>query len=123
MRPETKQNESALVCAAQRRDKEALQLLLARNWFWLKYREPAEQALKDARKSPRTRRFEFRTDAPSLRTPFNWRSYLDRWRRPNPPAAPQPKPDDQPGKNDGFDKIQEQMRELQQRLDKLEKNQ
>jgi len=36
MRLETKQNESALVCAAQRRDKEALQLLLARNWSWLK---------------------------------------------------------------------------------------
>ncbi len=30
------QNESALVCAAQQRDKEALQLLLARNWAWLK---------------------------------------------------------------------------------------
>lgn len=37
MRPETRQqNESALVCAAQRRDKEALQLLLTRNWSWLK---------------------------------------------------------------------------------------
>jgi RNA polymerase sigma-70 factor (ECF subfamily) len=36
MRLETKQNESALVCAAQRRDKEALQLLLTRNWSWLK---------------------------------------------------------------------------------------
>jgi RNA polymerase sigma-70 factor (ECF subfamily) len=31
-----RQNESALVCAAQRRDKEALQLLLTRNWSWLK---------------------------------------------------------------------------------------
>jgi len=84
-----------------------------------KYREPAEQALKDARKSPRTRRFEFRTDGPSQRTPFNWRSYLDRWRRPGTPAVPQPKPDDQ----QMFDKIQKQMRELQQRLDKLEKHQ
>lgn len=36
MRSETIQNESALVCAAQRRDKEALQLLLTRNWPWLK---------------------------------------------------------------------------------------
>jgi RNA polymerase sigma-70 factor (ECF subfamily) len=37
MRPETRQqNESALVCEAQRRDKEALQLLLTRNWSWLK---------------------------------------------------------------------------------------
>jgi RNA polymerase sigma factor (sigma-70 family) len=32
----TAQNESALACAAQRGDKEALQLLLNRNWGWLK---------------------------------------------------------------------------------------
>jgi RNA polymerase sigma-70 factor (ECF subfamily) len=31
-----RQNESALVCAAQRHDKEALQRLLIRNWPWLK---------------------------------------------------------------------------------------
>jgi hypothetical protein len=84
-----------------------------------KYREPAEQALKDARKSPRTRRFEFRTDEPSRRAPSNWRSYLDRWRRPGTPAAPPAGPGDQ----QMFDKIQKQMRELQQRLDKLEKHQ
>ena len=36
MTVETSQNESALVCAAQQRDKDALQLLLARNWHWLK---------------------------------------------------------------------------------------
>jgi len=36
MATERKQNESALVCAAQRRDKEALQRLLTRNWPWLK---------------------------------------------------------------------------------------
>ncbi len=36
MKLETKQNEPALVCAAQRCDKEALQLLLTRNWSWLK---------------------------------------------------------------------------------------
>jgi RNA polymerase sigma factor (sigma-70 family) len=36
MATERKQNESALVCAAQRRDKEALQQLLTRNWPWLK---------------------------------------------------------------------------------------
>lgn len=32
----TEQNESALACAAQRGDKEALQMLLKRNWGWLK---------------------------------------------------------------------------------------
>jgi len=36
MAEEKRQNESALVCAAQRRDKTALQLLLTRNWSWLK---------------------------------------------------------------------------------------
>jgi len=36
MTTERKKNESALVCAAQRSDKEALQLLLVRNWPWLK---------------------------------------------------------------------------------------
>jgi RNA polymerase sigma factor (sigma-70 family) len=33
---ERRQNESALVCAAQRRDKDALQRLLTHNWPWLK---------------------------------------------------------------------------------------
>lgn len=36
MTTERRQNESALVCAAQRRDKEALQRLLIHNWPWLK---------------------------------------------------------------------------------------
>ena len=36
MAEERRQNESGLVCAAQRRDKEALQQLLVRNWPWLK---------------------------------------------------------------------------------------
>ncbi len=33
---EIRQNESALVCAARRGDKEALQMLLRQNWAWLK---------------------------------------------------------------------------------------
>jgi RNA polymerase sigma-70 factor (ECF subfamily) len=36
MGPEKGQNESTLVCAARRGDKEALRLLLADNWTWLK---------------------------------------------------------------------------------------
>jgi RNA polymerase sigma factor (sigma-70 family) len=36
MTSERSQNESTLVCAAQRHDKEALQRLLIRNWSWLK---------------------------------------------------------------------------------------
>lgn len=36
MTGEQRQNESTLVCAAQRGDKDALCLLLTRNWAWLK---------------------------------------------------------------------------------------
>ena len=36
MTTERRQNESALVCAAQRHDKAAFQLLLTHNWTWLK---------------------------------------------------------------------------------------
>jgi len=36
MRKKTRQNESALVCAARKGDKKSLQLLLERNWAWLK---------------------------------------------------------------------------------------
>ncbi len=79
-----------------------------------KYREPAEQALKDARKAS----VESKQEQGSWRRwPSNWRSYLDRFRRQGPPAVPS-EPDEQM-----FDKIQEQMRELQKRLDKLEKSQ
>ncbi|MBN2181085.1 MAG: RNA polymerase sigma factor [Sedimentisphaerales bacterium] len=36
MKTKKRQNESALVCSAQRGDKEALQTLLTRNWAWMK---------------------------------------------------------------------------------------
>jgi len=36
MATQTRQNESALVCAARQGDKEALRLLLMQNWAWLK---------------------------------------------------------------------------------------
>ena len=36
MTMQARQNESGLVCAAQQCDKKALQLLLKRNWAWLK---------------------------------------------------------------------------------------
>ena len=36
MSPETRQNESALVCAARQGDKGALRILLMQNWAWLK---------------------------------------------------------------------------------------
>ncbi len=36
MNPRMRQNESALVCAARQGDKDALRILLMRNWTWLK---------------------------------------------------------------------------------------
>lgn len=80
-----------------------------------KYHAPAEQALKDARKAST----ETKADRPSWwRRPSNWRSYMDKLRPGSTPAAPPSGPDGQM-----FDKIQKQMRELQQRLDRLEKHQ
>jgi hypothetical protein len=79
-----------------------------------KYRKPAEQAVKDARQAARTRGFYHEFDPQS----FNFRPYLDRMRPDiNRPLAPFG-----PG-NDIFDRVERQMRELRQRLDKLEKQQ
>jgi hypothetical protein len=79
-----------------------------------KYRKPAEQAIKDARKDAKRNKFYQNFDPQS----FNWKSYLDKIRPDiNPPFEPF-----MPG-NEMFDKIQKQMKELQQRLDKLEKQQ
>jgi hypothetical protein len=79
-----------------------------------KYRKSAEQAVKDARKAAKSRKFYQNFDPQS----FNWKPYLDKIRPGiNPPFAPF-----RPG-NEMFDKIQKQMKELQQRLDKLEKRQ
>ncbi len=36
MNLQTRQNESVLVCAARQGDKDALRILLMRNWAWLK---------------------------------------------------------------------------------------
>lgn len=84
-----------------------------------KYRQPAEQALKDAQNTFKARKFEFKTDESSDRTQSRLRSYLDRWRRPGTPAAP---PQLKPDEKQMLDKIQEQMRQMQERLDKLEKS-
>jgi hypothetical protein len=79
-----------------------------------KYRKPAEQAVKDAREAAKTRGFYHELDPQS----FNWRPYLDRIRPDiNRPLAPSG-----PG-SDIFDRVEKQMRELRQRLDKLEKQQ
>ena len=82
-----------------------------------KYRKPAEQAVKDARKASGTRKHEMSVTTPHPSgLPFNWWSYIDRTNSHiNPPVTPFG-PGDQM-----FDAIKKQMQELQQRLDKLEK--
>lgn len=79
-----------------------------------KYREPAAQALKDAKKASAKAEAERRPQ----RVPSSWRPFLDRLRPgANPPA-------DRLGPNEQtIEKMQKQMRELQQRMDKLEKQQ
>jgi len=76
------------------------------------YRKSAKEAIGDHR---RNSKFEVRTPPPSGGSPAGgqgWRSYYDRLRsRINPPEDKR------------FDKMQEQMRQLQERLDKLEKRQ
>jgi len=74
-----------------------------------KYREPAEQAIKDARKAVKTRKFFHNIDPKS----FDWKPYFDKIR-------PDLKAPFGPG-DEIFDAIKKQMKELQQRLDKLEK--
>jgi len=77
-----------------------------------KYQKPAEQAIKDARKTATSRKFYQHFETPS----FDWPSYFDKIRpdftAPNMSFGPP---------NEMFEKIQKQMKELQQRLDKLEK--
>jgi hypothetical protein len=77
-----------------------------------KYQEAAGQAIKDARKATKSRKFYQHLETP----PFDWQSYADRFRHnfkyPDMPFEPA---------DEMFDAIKRQMKELQQRLDKLEK--
>jgi hypothetical protein len=77
-----------------------------------KYRKTAAQAVEDARNAAKTRKFYHNFDPQS----FNWKPYFDRIR----PDMDQPFEPFGPG-NEMFDSIKRQMKELQQRLDKLEK--
>ena len=79
-----------------------------------KYREPAEQAVKDARTAAITRQFYKGFDPQS----FDWKPYFDNLKLDiNPPAT-----FFGPG-DEKFDAINKQMKELQKRLNKLEKSQ
>jgi hypothetical protein len=77
-----------------------------------KYQEAAGQAIKDARKAAGSKKFYHNLDPQS----FNFKPYLDKIR----PDIDSPFGPFRQG-NEMYDRIQEQMKELQQRLDKLEK--
>jgi PDZ domain len=80
-----------------------------------KYRKAAEQALKDAKKASAKREEEQRS---WWRRPFSWRPNFERmWPRGNAPVAPFGP------NNQMFEQMRKQIRELQQRLDRLEKHQ
>jgi len=78
-----------------------------------KYQKPAEQAIKDARKDAKSKKFHHNLDPQA----FNFRPYFDKIRPDidTPSFAPF-----RPG-NEMYDRIQKQIKEMQQRLDKLEK--
>jgi len=77
-----------------------------------KYQKPAEQAVKDAQKAAKTRKFYQNFNPQS----FNWKPYFEKMR----PDFKAPIVPFGPG-DEMFDAIKKQMKELQQRLDKLEK--
>ena len=81
-----------------------------------KYQKPAEQAIKDARKAAKTRKFDEFFGPRYGQKQFDWKPYIDKMRPYiNPPIERFGPPDEM------FDAIKKQMKELQQRLDKLEK--
>ncbi|TKJ38865.1 MAG: hypothetical protein CEE38_03980 [Planctomycetes bacterium B3_Pla] len=80
-----------------------------------KYRKVAEDAVENARKTSKTRRFDRRIKALTWRPPPDWKNYFDKLH----PRNYAPAPPFGRG-NEIFDKIQKQMRELRQRLEELE---
>lgn len=83
-----------------------------------KYREPAEEAVKNAQKTAKTKRYDIRIRPDSWRMPEDWKPYLEKLK----PYRDLPMAPFEPG-GPIFDKIQKQMKELQRRLDRLEKHQ
>ena len=81
-----------------------------------KYQKPAGQAIKDARKAAKTRKFDESFSPQYWQKQFDWKPYVDKMR----PDFKSPIVPFGPG-DEMFDAIKKQMKELQKRLDKLEK--
>ena len=82
-----------------------------------KYREAAEKALENIRRTSRRRKLDGDVDIP-VRKQRDWKDYFERLSPRSHPPAPQFGPGDEM-----FDKIQKQMQELQKRIEELEKHQ
>ena len=81
-----------------------------------KYREPTEQAVENARKTAKTKRFDIRIRPDSWQIPHDLKPYIEKLKPYRNFQIP-------PFESGGpiFDRIQKQMKELQRRLDRLEK--
>jgi hypothetical protein len=77
-----------------------------------KYQKAAQQAIKDARKVTKTRKFDGNFPPQYWPKQFDWRPYVEKMRPDFMPFGPG---------NEMFDRIEKQMREMRKRLDALEK--
>ena len=88
-----------------------------------KYRAAAEEALQNARKSAKAKKYSKAKEysgkfsLPSVRLPSDWRQYFENLYSPNRPSTPSFSPSDQM-----FDRGEKQMRKLQERIEALEKH-
>jgi len=81
-----------------------------------KYRDPAEEAVKNARKTAKTKRFDIKIRPDSWQIPHDLKPYIEKLQ----PYRHLPMAPFEPG-GPVFDRIQKQLKELQRRLDRLEK--
>jgi hypothetical protein len=82
------------------------------------YRESAEEAVNNARKAAKGKRFDFRSGRDFQQIPDDLKSYLDKLKSYRNFQVPKFEPG-----GPMFERIQKQMKELQRRLDRLEKRQ
>jgi hypothetical protein len=77
-----------------------------------KYQKAAQQAIKDARKAAKTKKFDYHFAPEYWQKKFDWRPYVEKMRPEFMPFGPG---------NKMFDRIERQMREMRKRLETLEK--
>ena len=93
-----------------------------------KYRQAAKDALENARKTSRKRKFDGRVNVLTWQTPPDWRGYFDRLHPRNYAPAPFDRGEELLDKyqklmEEVLDKYQKQMRELRKSMEELEERQ